>query len=171
MRMGLELRLEQHLEQRLECTLELRQELVDPFETARRLFEESPKVDVPIELGRYTIIVKAAIIGEKDLKSMFEKERFAGIMARWDERYQFLNRELKVPTMIPMRRTTAKFSIVAPIKRNRASTTSRVVMLVFRERLIVSTRLVLTTISKCGLTPILRFSRILSKMTTVLLTL
>ena len=49
--------------------------------------------------------------------------------------------------------------------------TNRVVRLVFKERLRVSARLLLTTVLKSALISRLKFSRILSKTTTVLLTL
>lgn len=92
-----EQRLDQLLEQKLDITLELCMKLEDPFEFARRLFEESQKVNVPIDIGRYKIAVRAAIVSERDLTTLFEAEKFAGIIARLGESYQFFNRELRSP--------------------------------------------------------------------------
>jgi hypothetical protein len=89
--------LEQRLEQTLECTLELNMKLEDPFETARELFKSSKKVNVPLEIGEHIIIVRAALVSEEELASLFQEERFAGIMARLDEQYQFINKELGFP--------------------------------------------------------------------------
>ena len=110
MNLGLELRpairqdlrqvQEQRLLQTLDCTLQIRQELQDPLETARALFESSPKVNVPIKIGIYTIIINAAIVSEEELVRLFENERFAGIISRSEERYQFFNRHLRVPKEI-----------------------------------------------------------------------
>jgi hypothetical protein len=112
---------EQHLEQRLiqavECTLELRQELQDPFEYARELYESSAKVNVPMKIGRYTIGVKAAIVPESELEKLFEGERFAGIMASTDERYQFFNKTIKVPPRVaPFMAELMAFHCLASIR-------------------------------------------------------
>jgi hypothetical protein len=102
MRLGLSVHhsLEQRLEQDIECTIRLSQRMADPFEYARELFERSQKVNVPIKIGKYIIVVKAAIVEERELGGIFENERFAGLMARLDEKYQFFNRQIKVPDSV-----------------------------------------------------------------------
>jgi len=97
---GLSPRLELRQEQSVECLIELRQTLEDPFETARRIYERSRKVGVPIRIGDFDVSVRAAIVAERDLEGLFEEERFAGIMARLDEQYLFFNRHLQAPITI-----------------------------------------------------------------------
>ncbi|MEW6036017.1 MAG: hypothetical protein AB1529_05370 [Candidatus Micrarchaeota archaeon] len=88
------------LEQCLECTIELKLSLEDPFETARRIYGRSRKVVVPVELGDFSVAVRAAIVKESELLRLFEMEKFAGIMARLDEQYLFFNRHLRSPTNV-----------------------------------------------------------------------
>ncbi|MEW6722787.1 MAG: hypothetical protein AB1324_05995 [Candidatus Micrarchaeota archaeon] len=91
----LEQRQEIRLEQELQLTLKL--SLQDPFEYARELHERSQKVKVPITIGKYTMVVDAAIVDGKELETLFEDERFAGIISRCGERYLFFNKNLQVP--------------------------------------------------------------------------
>jgi hypothetical protein len=110
-------RLDQSQEQAIECTIELSMKLEDPFETARRLFSNSNKVNTPIELGDHIIVVRAALVDQEDLEILFEDERFAGIMARSDEQYQFINRELHFPKdFMPVAPKLMAFHCLAAIK-------------------------------------------------------
>jgi hypothetical protein len=92
-----QLSLREELLQELECTLRLSQKLEDPFEYARELFESSKKANVPIKIGKYTILVRAALVNEDQLGKLFENEHFGGVIARLEERYQFFNREIRAP--------------------------------------------------------------------------
>ena len=104
MRLGLDIRLEPEqrqefrLEQELEITLKLR--LQDPLEYARELFGRSQKVKVPLTVGKYTMLIDAAIVPQHELEKMFEGESFSGIISRDDERYLFFNRTLRVPDSV-----------------------------------------------------------------------
>ncbi len=80
-----------------ELDMTLRMKLQDTFEYARTLHEASEKVKVLVPIGRYTILIDAALVEPDELGKIFEDEKFAGMIARLDERYLFFNKSLQAP--------------------------------------------------------------------------
>ncbi len=81
----------------MECTIRLSNALEDPIAHAARLFESSRKVNVPIQLGRNIIIVRAALVEGHDLDKIFEGESFGGAIGRDGEPMLFIRRDIQAP--------------------------------------------------------------------------
>ncbi len=83
--------------QEMECTIRLSNALEDPIAHAARLFESSRKVNVPIQLGRNTIIVRAALVEGHDLDKIFDGESFGGAIGRDGDPMLFIRRDIQAP--------------------------------------------------------------------------
>ncbi len=101
MKLGLELspRIELAQRQEIRCVIRLSHTLEDPVAHAARLYESSKKVNVPIIVGRETVIVRAALVRGEELGRIFDGEAFGGSIGRdgQGEPMIFINRDARSP--------------------------------------------------------------------------